>query len=100
VHETTQGFFLHDLGYERNSFCELTMVKMDHGKLAMGRRSSTAVGMASGSAPSPWTPPTVMVLAGDPPPSDELARESSVRRLDSSIVAWQWRLGFGQIRTG
>jgi hypothetical protein len=64
VHETTQGFFLHDLGYERNSFCELTVVKTDHRKLAMGRRlgpSSMAVGTASGDALAPRTPLAVMV---------------------------------------
>jgi hypothetical protein len=37
MHETKEGFFLRDLGCERNSFCELTVVKMDHEKLAMGR---------------------------------------------------------------
>jgi hypothetical protein len=59
VHETTQGFFVRDLGFERNSFCELTAVKMDHRKLATGRRlrrSSTAVGMASDGASAPRTP--------------------------------------------
>jgi hypothetical protein len=64
VHETMQGFFLRDLGYERNSFYELTTVKTDHGKLPTGRqlrRSSTAVGMASGGAPAPWTPLVVTV---------------------------------------
>jgi hypothetical protein len=60
----TQGFFLRDLGYERNSFYKLTAVQTDHGKLAMGRqlgRSSMAVGMVSGGAPAPRTPPTEMV---------------------------------------
>jgi hypothetical protein len=60
----TQGFFLGDLGYERKSFCELTTVKTDNGKLATGRRlgrSSMAVGSASGGAPAPRTPPTVTV---------------------------------------
>jgi hypothetical protein len=64
MHEMKQGFFLLDLGYEKNSFYKLTMVKMDHGKLATGRRlrrSSTVVGTASGGAPAPTTPPPVMV---------------------------------------
>jgi hypothetical protein len=64
VHKTMQGFFLRDLGYERNSFCELTAVKTDHGKLAMGRqprRSSTVVGMVSSGAPFPRTPPAAIV---------------------------------------
>jgi hypothetical protein len=102
VHETMQGFFLRDLGYERNSFCELTTVKIGHRKLATGRqlgRSSMVAGMASGGASTPRTPPAATVLVGDPPPSNESVQESSVRRLDSSITARQWRLGFGQIRT-
>jgi hypothetical protein len=64
VHETKQGFFLHDLGYERNSFCELTAVKTEHGKLTTGRRlgrSSTVVGMTSSGAPAPRTPSAVTV---------------------------------------
>ncbi len=64
VDEKERGFFLRDLGYERNSFCELTTVKTDHGKLAMGRwlrRSSIAVGTVSGGAPAPRTPPAGMV---------------------------------------
>jgi hypothetical protein len=64
VHETTWGFFLRDLGYERNSFCELTVVKTDHGKLATGRRlgwSSMAVGMATGGAPASRIPPAAMM---------------------------------------
>jgi hypothetical protein len=64
VHKTTQSFFLRDLGYERNSFCKLTMVKTDDRKLVTGRRlgwSSTAVGMAFGGAPAPRTPPAVTV---------------------------------------
>jgi hypothetical protein len=39
-------------------------------------------------------------VGGDPPPSDEPAREAPMRRLDGSVVARQWRLGFGQICTG
>jgi hypothetical protein len=99
----TQDFFLCDLGYERNTFYKLTVVKTDHGKLVMGRRlgrSSMAVGMASGGTPAPRTPPTVMVLVGDPPPCNKSMRESLVRRLDGIVVAQQWRLGFGQISTG
>jgi hypothetical protein len=64
VHETMQGFFLHDLGYEKNSFCELTVMKTDHRKLETGRRlgrSSRMVGTVSGDALAPSTPPTAMV---------------------------------------
>jgi hypothetical protein len=103
VHETMQCFFLRDLGYERNSFGKLTALKMGHAKLATGRRlerSSMVMGTASGGAPAPRTPPSVMVHAGNPPPSDKSARESPMQRQDGSVVAQQWRLGFGQIRTG
>jgi hypothetical protein len=50
VHKTMQGFFLRDLGYERDSFCELTATKPEHRNLALGRRlrrSSMAVGTTS-----------------------------------------------------
>jgi hypothetical protein len=59
MHKMTQGFFLRNLGYERNSFCELTTVKTDDGNLATGRRlgrSSTDVGTVSGDALAPRTP--------------------------------------------
>jgi hypothetical protein len=39
-------------------------------------------------------------VARGPPPSDESAWESSERRLDGSVVAWQWRLWFDQICMG
>jgi hypothetical protein len=64
VHETRQGSFLRDLGNERNSFCELTVVKTDYRKLVTGRwlgQSSTTVGMASDGAPAPRTPLAMMV---------------------------------------
>jgi hypothetical protein len=51
IHQTLNGFFLRDLGEERNSFCTLTMVEMDHRKLVMGRRlggSAMAVVATSG----------------------------------------------------
>jgi hypothetical protein len=34
-------------------------------------------------------------VGGDPPPSDESVWESPVQRLDDSVAARQWRLGFG-----
>jgi hypothetical protein len=64
MNEMKQGFFLHELGYERNSFCELTVVKTDHRKLATRRwlaPSSMTVGTASGGAPAPRTPTVVTV---------------------------------------
>jgi hypothetical protein len=93
VHKTTQGFFLRDLGYERNTFCELTALKMDHGKLATMRQLGSLQWRQGRRL-------AAVVLAGDPPTSDESAQEAPVRRLDGSVVAQQWRLGFGQIRTG
>jgi hypothetical protein len=33
-------------------------------------------------------------VGGDPPSSDESVRESPVQRLDGSVVARQWWLGF------
>jgi hypothetical protein len=75
--------FLRDLGYERNSFCKLTAVKMDHGKLAMGRQLgsfATAVVATFGSAPA------VAVLAGVPP-SIESAWEVLVRWIDGASSA-------------
>jgi hypothetical protein len=59
-----------------------------------------AAGTASGGSLAPRSPLAAVVLAGDPPTSDESAQEAPVRRLDGSVVAQQWRLGFGQIRTG
>jgi hypothetical protein len=41
-HQTPIQFFLRDLGYERNSFSKLNAVKMNHGKLAMGRHLRSA----------------------------------------------------------
>jgi hypothetical protein len=64
VQKMKQGFFLHDLGYEGNSFCEFTAMKMDHGKLATGRRlerSSTTVGTTFGGALAPRTPSAATV---------------------------------------
>jgi hypothetical protein len=64
LHETKQGLFFCDLGYESNSFCELTVAKTDHGKLATERRlgrSSTVVLTAFDGALAPRTPLAVMV---------------------------------------
>jgi hypothetical protein len=83
LHQTLNGFFLRDLGEERIPFCILTTVKTDHGKLVTGRRlgsSATATATTSGSASAPGMAPAVAVVAGTPPPSNELAREAPVRR--------------------
>jgi hypothetical protein len=62
VHETRCGLILHDLEDKADSFYNLTMVEMGHGKLAMGT--------TSGGALAPGTSPA----AGLPPPSIRLAR--------------------------
>jgi hypothetical protein len=52
---------------------------MFHGKLATGRwlGSSTTVAVVTfGSASAPGMAPTAAVVAGAPPPSNELAREA------------------------
>jgi hypothetical protein len=64
VHETQQGLILHDVEDKEGSFCRLTVVETDDGKLAMGRRlgrPSTAVGMTSDGAPAPRTSPVAVV---------------------------------------
>jgi hypothetical protein len=64
MHHLRWCFFLRDLHDERNPICPLTMVEMNHGKLATGRRlgrSSTAVGTTFGGAPAPRASPTVAV---------------------------------------
>jgi hypothetical protein len=58
------------------------------------------VGTVSDGAPAPWASLGAAVWLGDPPPSDESVWEFPVWRLDSSVVAWQWRLGFCQIHMG
>jgi hypothetical protein len=35
-HQSLNRFFLRDLGYERNLFCKITVVEMNHGKLRRG----------------------------------------------------------------
>jgi hypothetical protein len=37
LHQTLNGFFLHDLGDDRNPFCPLTAKEMVGGELAMAR---------------------------------------------------------------
>jgi hypothetical protein len=72
LHQMLNGFFLHDLGEERNPFCTLTAMQMDHRKLATGRRlgsSAMAVAVTSGGASAP----AAAVVAGAPAPSNELA---------------------------
>jgi hypothetical protein len=50
AHATRHQFLtrklLHDLDDERQLFCSLTAVKMDHGKSAMGRRLESSVMIA------------------------------------------------------
>jgi hypothetical protein len=103
VHHLQQGFFLRNLCDERNPICPPTTVERIEGKPVMRERlerPSTAVGKASGGAPSPRTPPAVEVLAGAPPPSDESAWEALTRWINGG--GWLGGDGsvLGQICTG
>jgi hypothetical protein len=87
----------------RVSFYAPTTVERIEGKPVMRERlerPSTAVGKASGGAPSPRTPPAVEVLAGAPPPSDESAWEALTRWINGG--GWLGGDGsvLGQICTG
>jgi hypothetical protein len=57
-------------------------------------RPSDAVGVASSGAPASGTAPTAVVMAGAPPPSNELAQEALVRWVIECGWLEQWRLGF------
>jgi hypothetical protein len=75
------GFFLRDLDEKRNPFCILTAVETDHGKLAIARRlgSSTMAPMVTfEGASAPGMAPAAAVVAGAPPPSNQLAQEAPV----------------------
>jgi hypothetical protein len=77
-----RGFFLRDLGGERNTLCSLTVAKMEGGELAaMGQlgRSSTMVGATFSGALAPGTAPAAALMAGTPPPSNNLTREGLTR---------------------
>jgi hypothetical protein len=54
----------------------------------------------SSDAPAPRTTPTAVEGVGASPPSDGWVREASMRWLDDSGRAWQWRLGVTSIGTG
>jgi hypothetical protein len=75
------GFFLRDLDEKRNPFCILTTVETDHGKLAMAMQlgsSTTALMVTSDGALAPGMAPVAAVVAGAPPPSNQLAQEALV----------------------
>jgi hypothetical protein len=66
-HQFLTQKLLHDLDDERQSFCSLTVVKMDHGNPATGRRLESSVTTAvatSGDASPPETAQAVVVMAG------------------------------------
>jgi hypothetical protein len=76
-----RGFFLRDLGGERNTLCSLTVAKMEGGELAaMGRlgRSSTMVGATFSGALAPGTAPAAVLMTGTPP-SSNLTRDGLTR---------------------
>jgi hypothetical protein len=66
-HQFLTQKLLHDLDDERQSFCSLTVVKMDHGNPTTGRRLESSVTMAvatSGDASPPEMAQAVAVMAG------------------------------------
>jgi hypothetical protein len=60
---------------------------MDHGKLAMARwlgSLTMAPTVTSDGASAPGMAPAAVVVAGAPPPSNQLAQEAPVRRHDGN----------------
>jgi hypothetical protein len=77
-HKVRQGFFLHDLEVERDTFCKLMAKEtVDGGWVTVAQfdQHLAMVRVASGEALAPRFAPVVVVQAGPPPPSIDLARE-------------------------
>jgi hypothetical protein len=84
-----RGFFLCDLGDEREPFYSLAVVKTIEGRPAMGRwlgHSSTAVGSTSSGALTSETIPAAAVKAGGTPPSSSSVSDGSARRGDGHAL--------------
>jgi hypothetical protein len=93
------GQLLHDLDVERNSFCPLTVVEMDGGKLAMRRRlgqSSTTVGASSGGALALGSAPAAVERLGQPPSGLGLARQASGWH-DAGGSVWKRERQWGKV---
>jgi hypothetical protein len=85
VHQTPVRYFLHDLGYERESIYSLATAKAIERRPATRRRlrkSSTVTWAASNTALAPRFSLTTMVQVGAPPRSVESAQDASLRRID------------------
>jgi hypothetical protein len=81
-HQFLTRKLLHDLDDERQPFCSLTVVKIDHGKPTTGMwlKSLVMTTMATfGSASAPEMAQVVAVMVGGPPPSGGSSREASTR---------------------
>jgi hypothetical protein len=88
---------LHNIDDEKHSFCSLTAVETDHGKLAMGRwlgSLTTAVVVTSDGASVLGMALAAVVMAEGAPPSGSSAQKALVRRVDGAAVQGQWWLGF------
>jgi hypothetical protein len=93
------GQLLRDLDVERNSFCRLTVVEMDGGKLAMRRRlgqSSTAVGASSGSTLALGLAPAAVERLRQPPSGLGLARQASGWH-DTGGLVWKRERQWGKV---
>jgi hypothetical protein len=80
---------LHDLDDKRRSFCPLTIVEIDHRKLAMGRQLGwflKTVGAASGVVSALTTVPAAVVTTGSPPPSSSLTQVALIRWVDDASL--------------
>jgi hypothetical protein len=89
VHETKQGFFLHNLDYERNLFCPLTAVELGQQRRSTGRRLA-AVRSSSGEASTSRSSP---MSSSWPPLASRLVHCGS----NQWWIAWiWWQLGFGR----
>jgi hypothetical protein len=96
-HEKRRGLTLHDQEVEGSSFYKLTTKETIDGLRVTTARlcqSSMTVGATSSGAPALRFTPTVVVLAGAPPPSIESVREVLARQIDDGGLKGKRRLDF------
>jgi hypothetical protein len=95
VHKMKQGFFLHDLDYERNLFCPLTAMEPGHKRRSMGRRLGrrlAAVRSSSDEASASRSSPT---SSSWPPLASRLVQWLQSTTNSSNLVAARVRLVSG-----
>jgi hypothetical protein len=101
--EKRRDLILHDLDQEGIPLYSLAMVKTSHRRpratVEVGQ-TSTAAGAPFDGTPTPRCALTMVGKAGAPPPSDKLAQEALVRRINGG--GWLGGGGsvLGQIRQG